>query len=113
MPLKLSFTGSNSRWDLAHSLVRPAPIAANDDTFDGWDSGAIFQAALRHFGTHGLGAARVACGEAEAALAAGDHAGAERWRDVCRALDKRAAAALDRRLAESSDLAPERHHSSR
>ncbi len=51
----------------------------------------LLEAALRHFGEHGLGAARSARKNAEAAFFSGDRDGYDWWLKVCRILDKRMA----------------------
>lgn len=56
----------------------------------------MLKAALRHFAEHGLGAAREARRHAERAFSAGDSQSYEWWLAVCRALDRRLAAELDR-----------------
>lgn len=54
-----------------------------------WDANdATVEAALRLFAQAGLGAARRAATEAEAARAAGDIEKARWWMGVCRTLDK-------------------------
>ncbi|MDZ4306292.1 hypothetical protein [Allopontixanthobacter sp.] len=61
-------------------------LQANDD---------VIHAALRHFGAHGMGAARQARAQAEAAFFAGDRQGYDWWLGICRALDKRIAGQLE------------------
>ena len=56
---------------------------------------AILSAALRHFAEYGLGAAKVALHEADAARVAGDTEGHAWWMGICQS--------LDRRLARRSD----------
>ena len=77
---------------LARLLVpaRQEPHAANDND-DEQVSPALLEAALRHFARHGLGAARAARNEAEAAFFAGDRAAYRWWLGICRLLDRRMA----------------------
>ena len=61
----------------------PQRIAANDQ---------MLRAALRHFAEHGLGAAREARAQAEAAFFAGDRQAYDWWLGITRTLDRRLAA---------------------
>ena len=47
---------------------------------------------------HGMGAAKVALGEADKAHANGDMQGRDWWMDICRTLDRRIAANAGRRF---------------
>lgn len=60
-------------------------------------SEATLRAALRHFGNHGLAAARHARQQAENARDKGDEQTYLWWLDICRALDRRMASGLDRK----------------
>jgi hypothetical protein len=71
--------------------VAPGP-AANDNSDAGNDR--LLRAALRHFATHGLGAAEAARANAERAFFAGDRAEYRWWLDICRMLDRRMADAV-------------------
>ena len=51
----------------------------------------LLKAALRHFAEHGIGAAREARKQAEAAFFADDRQSYEWWLGICRALDRRLA----------------------
>ncbi|MEO1729981.1 MAG: hypothetical protein AAFR64_04515 [Pseudomonadota bacterium] len=51
----------------------------------------VLRAALRHFAQHGLGAARAARAQAEAAFFAGDRQAYEWWLGITRTLDRRLA----------------------
>jgi hypothetical protein len=75
--------------------------AANDNTLHQIRSAAL-HAALNHFAQHGLAAARVAADQAEAARTAGDEVGHAWWLDICRTLDRRMAAKMDRGAANLS-----------
>jgi hypothetical protein len=71
-------------------------LPANDNGMDD-ASDALFHAALRHFGRHGLAAAQRARKQAEAAFFAGDRQAYRWWLEICRALDRRMAGELDAR----------------
>ena len=73
---------------------RPVPVAANDTGVADAGDQEVLQAALRHFSTHGLGAAQAAYKEAVRARQIGDHSAGNRWSAICRMLDKRLGAAL-------------------
>lgn len=81
--------------------LHPDVIAANDNCgSDGAD--ALLTSALRHFAIHGLRAGKVAHDEAKKAFFAGDRESYDRWRTICRMLDRKAAwqLALDTRSAD-------------
>lgn len=100
---------STAHSPIARALARKAlGRAANDNPCDKTElTGALggqdlmLKAALRHFAEHGLGAAREAHGHAERAFFTGDNQGYEWWLNVCRALDRRLAAELDRTTGAS------------
>ncbi len=60
----------------------------------------MLRAALRHFATHGLGAAREARQQAEQAFFAGDRQAYDWWLGITRTLDRRLA-------AEAEQLTPD------
>lgn len=62
----------------------------------------MLRAALRHFGEHGLGAARAARAQAERAFFAGDRQSYDWWIAITRTLDKRLAIEAERTLGASS-----------
>ena len=99
MPVSFAPVRSAGRSAFA-PLLQPLATAtpANDDHDKAGDD--TLHAALRHFAVHGLGAARAACAEVEAAWLQNDHLGAETWLAICRALDKRLAADLESRIAQ-------------
>jgi hypothetical protein len=68
-------------------------LPANDNGGSG-ATDAMLHAALRHFAEHGLAAAQRARRQAEAAFFAGDRQGYRWWLEICRALDRRMAAAV-------------------
>ena len=85
-----------------HPLVKPflrgsLGNPANDNGA-GVAPDAMVIEALRHFAEHGLAAARHARSKARAAHAARDDAGYAYWLKVCRQLDRRMAATLERTL---------------
>jgi hypothetical protein len=69
-------------------------------------SDAMLHAALRHFAEHGLAAAHRARKQAEAAFFAGDRQGYQWWLEICRALDRRMAAAIEFRGAGGDQRQP-------
>ncbi len=73
--------------------VVPLRSAANDNG-DGFPRDDTLRAALRHFAEYGLGAAQQAHRNAEAAFFAGKRQEYRHWLGICRALDKRMAAAI-------------------
>lgn len=81
-------------------MLRPA----NDNPASGAQAAdrELLNAALRHFARHGIGAAAHARGEAERAFFAGDRQSYQWWLGVCRTLDRRMAAALDRNASPAS-----------
>lgn len=84
---------------LVRSLVRlPAGPAANDNSREAGNE-ILLQAALRHFSVHGLGAAREARREAQAAFFAGNREVYDHWLQLCRILDRRMADQLARNTA--------------
>ena len=82
---------------LAYAFAPPAPRQAVNDNGPEPLGDTLLRAALLHFGRYGMGAARQARAEAERALAGGDDEGYQWWRDICRALDRRMAAGLEKR----------------
>lgn len=92
-----------SRSPLARALVRRPLTAPANDNRDAAVQAAedkLIHAALRHFATHGLGAAAEARRQAEAAFFAGDRTCYDHWLGICRTLDRRMAEELVRRRAD-------------
>jgi hypothetical protein len=88
---------SPARSPLARALARkPHGGAANDNGRVRETDDLMLHAALRHFAEHGLGAARAARKQAEAAFFAGDRQTYDWWLGICRTLDRRLAAQLVR-----------------
>lgn len=85
---------------IAKALVaRALERVANDNGDDAPKTIAndqTLRAALRHFATHGLGAAREARAQAEKAFFAGDRQAYDWWLGITRALDRRLAAEAER-----------------
>lgn len=75
--------------------------AANDNSLHQIRSAAL-HAALNHFARHGLAAARIAADMAEAAREAGNADAHAWWLDICRTLDRRLAARVERGAAALS-----------
>ncbi|WP_067682191.1 hypothetical protein [Tsuneonella dongtanensis] len=93
MPLRFAPARSVTRSPIARAFARKAlSRAANDNGDPGPADDAVLAAALRHFATHGLGAAIAALREAERALEAGDDQGHAWWLEICGTLDRRLAA---------------------
>jgi hypothetical protein len=81
--------------------------AANDNGDAPWAEAtfdSVMRLSLKHFATHGLGAARMAREEAEQAHDAGDAEAYTWWLDVCRTLDRPMAQSLDRKLGYAAAL---------
>jgi protein-tyrosine-phosphatase len=104
-----------TRSPVARALSRRVPGRAANDNGDlaGIHSNdQLIHAALRHFASHGLGAAREARKQAEAAFFDGDRRGYDWWLGICRTLDKRIAGQLEsetaaKPAANPSDIAPD------
>lgn len=78
----------------AHVRARLGRLAANDNRHT-TPGDEMLRAALRHFGSHGLGAALQAAQQAERAWSANDRASFLWWLDICRILDGRMADHLE------------------
>lgn len=98
MPVSFAPARTIAASPVARALARQArKIPANDDA--DVDHDQLLGAALRHFARHGLGAARAAQLEAEAALDRGDVHDAEGWLAIGRQFDRRLAPGLAQRIA--------------
>ncbi|WP_298304319.1 hypothetical protein [uncultured Erythrobacter sp.] len=78
-------------------LSRARAQVANDNadfTERSQQNEQVLRAALRHFATHGLGAAQVARAQAEKAFFDGDRPTYDWWVDITRTLDRRLAASV-------------------
>jgi hypothetical protein len=71
-----------------------APVGSANDNVQGFSDDRMLRAALRHFATHGLGAADAARANAEQAFFAGDRDEYAWWLGICRMLDRRMADAV-------------------
>lgn len=96
MMLKRAAKRSAVNAPIARGMAREAcSKAANDNSvhsaLDYKANHVTFEAALRHFGQHGLGAAREARKRAESAFFAGDRSRYDHWLNICRTLDRRLA----------------------
>lgn len=99
MTIRFAAARSTVHSPIARALARRAHgRAANDNGDDVIANEAVFHAALRHFAAHGMGAAKIALGEADKAHANGDLQGRDWWMDICRTLDRRIAANAGRRF---------------
>ena len=95
MSLRFAAARTAERSPVARALTkRPVTCVANDD-FSDPEHDRLLQASLRHFGEHGLSAARVARSHAEEAFFAGDRARYDWWLGICRMLDRRLAAEIE------------------
>ena len=70
------------------------PLRASNDNVRPFTEDHVLRAALRHFAEHGLSAAERASENAGAAFFAGDRNSYQWWLAICRALDRRMAAAV-------------------
>jgi hypothetical protein len=77
----------------ASDLNDQVALAPANDNHADLNSNGLLRAALRHFAEHGLGAAELAQRNAEQAFFAGNRNEYRHWLDICRALDRRMAAA--------------------
>ncbi|MEP3051436.1 MAG: hypothetical protein ABJP48_00460 [Erythrobacter sp.] len=87
---------------IARALAKRAVGRAANDNGDSAPSDKLLHAALRHFGEHGLGAARAARAKAEQAFFAGDRQSYDWWLGITRTLDRRLAAQIEQESVESA-----------
>lgn len=80
-----------ARW-----LRRPMVLPADNDNAGEAGDDTVLRDALEHFARHGLGAAEQARASAEQAILAEDLNTYRHWLGICRALDRRMAAKLER-----------------
>lgn len=89
----------NSQADrIARTLIACVPLHPANDNGPEPANDALLHAALRHFGEHGLGAARLAADWVAEALAHGNDREARYWLEICRSLDRRLAVRTEQRL---------------
>ena len=79
---------------LARILTPPLHQAAANDNAQPFADNAVLRAALRHFAAHGLAAAERARENADSAFFSDDRDAYRHWLSICRALDRRMAAAV-------------------
>ena len=91
MSLRFAAAGSGECSVIARVLTTPPILRAANDGGRAIASNHLLREALRHFATHGLGAAERARKNAEAAFFAGDRETYLHWMAICRALDRRMA----------------------
>lgn len=98
--MSIHFAGSRrqTRSPIARCLTVPRQMQAANENGRAIADNALLRATLAHFAEHGLGAAAQARHQAEDAFLTGDHDAYRHWLAVCRTLDRRAAATLDRRI---------------
>lgn len=109
MPVHFAAARSTAHSPIARALAKKALTrAANDNGPLGSSSISSFDTmmrdALRHFAEHGMGAAEEARRQAEQAHFTGDVQGYRYWLGLCRALDSRLAAKVERRLEGDAAL---------
>ena len=109
MAVRFAAARSTARSPIARALAwRAIRHVANDN---GAQAGALLlcddamREALRQFARHGLGTARIAARNAEAAHGEGDHAAYRWWLGICTTLDRGVAEHLKRRVANPIGLA--------
>jgi hypothetical protein len=107
VPVHFAAARSTAHSPIARALAKKALARAANDNGDAGQMAAeassfdhMMRAALKHFAEHGMGAAEAARRQAEQAHFTGDGAGFQWWLGVCRALDRRMADRLERRLFE-------------
>lgn len=101
MPIHFAAARSTAHSPIARALARKAlNRAANDNGDQAWQNAfdATMRAALGHFAAHGLGAASEARRQAEFAHRHGDRQSYDWWLGICRTLDRKMAARVDRRM---------------
>ena len=81
---------------VARILNRRRVRGAANDNYTAMGDDTLLAAALRHFATHGLRAAIAAKDEAERAFLTGDREQYLWWLGICRTLDRRMGAAMER-----------------
>lgn len=95
MSLRFAAARTPHRSPVARALRKRTIDCVANDNGANVEHDQMLKAALRHFGEHGLGAARMARQSAEAAFFAGDRELYDWWLGICRVLDRRLAAELE------------------
>ena len=94
MSIRFAAAGSGECTIVSRVLTCPHVPAAANDSDHGMTRDAVLRSALRHFASHGLGAADRAREQAEAAFFSGNREEYRHWLAICRTLDRRMAAAM-------------------
>ena len=95
MPIRFAASLRRSRCRMPQGRVRAMHFRPANDNRGKHVASSHLHAALRHFAEHGLAAADHARQQAVAAADAGDRQSFEWWLEICRALDRRMANAID------------------
>lgn len=97
MTIRFAAANRGESLAIARALTVPRTRHAANDNASGLTRDGLLRAALKHFAEHGLAAAERARENAERAFFAGDRDGYQYWLEICRALDRRMASAVDAR----------------
>ena len=102
--MTIRFAAANPEYNpaIARIIGVPARLRAANDNVRSACTDHMLRAALRHFADHGLGAAEQARIAAERAFFDGDREGYRWWLSICRALDRRMAAAIGARRGDAT-----------
>lgn len=83
---------------IARALAKRATAKAANDNGNPVANDEVLKAALRHFGKHGLAAAKVARSNAKDAFFEGDRQSYDWWLSITRTLDRRLALKLEKQI---------------
>ena len=97
MPIRFAAACRGESATIARALTVPRARDAANDNAHGLCRDDLLRAALRHFAEYGMAAAGRARDNAVQAHRTGDRDAYQHWLEVCRALDRRMAAALTAR----------------
>lgn len=95
MPIRFAAPQTRSQCRMPRGMAEGLYLRPANDNRGKRVSNTHLHAALRHFAKHGLAAADHARQQAMAAADAGDRQTFEWWLEICRALDRRMACAID------------------
>jgi hypothetical protein len=97
--MSIHFAAARTRQStaIARALAMPRYREAANDNAHGFTRDSLLRASLKHFAEHGLAAAERARENAERAFFSGDRETYQHWLEICRALDRRMAAAITAR----------------
>ena len=101
MSIRFAAAGCGECTIVSRVLTRPRLRAAANDTDTGLARDTLLRLALRHFASHGMGAANRARELAEAAFFAGNRDEYRHWLAICRTLDQRMAAATQAKRGQA------------